>query len=68
LENKTGVSVNLNNDLEGVDNKKNGGEPSDVQNYKNSYVTELNTLENEILGALKRLEKTTPNLELEKEK
>jgi hypothetical protein len=68
LENKTGVSVNLNNDLEGVDNKKNGGEPSNVQNYKNSYVTELNTLENEILGALKRLEKTTPNLELEKEK
>jgi hypothetical protein len=68
LENTTGVSVNLNNDLEGVDNKKNGGETSNVQNYKNSYVTELKTLEDEILGALKRLEKTKPNLELEKEK
>jgi len=68
LENKTGVSINLNNDLEGVDNKKNGGETSNVQNYKNSYVTELKTLEDEILGALKRLEKTKPNLELEKEK
>jgi hypothetical protein len=68
LENKTGVSVNLNNDLEGVDNKKNGGELSNVQKYKNSYVTELKTLEDEILGALKRLEKTKPNLELEKEK
>jgi hypothetical protein len=68
LENKTGESVDLNNDLEGVVNKKNGGETSNAQNYKNSSVTELKTLENEILGALKRLEKTKPNLELEKEK
>jgi hypothetical protein len=68
LENKTGKSVDLNNDLESVDNKKNGGEASDTQNYKNSSVTELKTLENEILGALKRLEKTNSNLELEKEK
>jgi hypothetical protein len=68
LENKTGESVDLNNDPEGVDNKKNGGEAFNAQNYKNSSVTELKTLENEILGALKRLEKTKPNLELEKEK
>ena len=68
LENKTGESVNLNNDLEGDDNNKNGGETSNVQNYKNSSIPELKTLENEILGALKRLEKTKPNLELEKEK
>jgi len=69
LENKTGVSVDLNNDLESVENKKNGGgDTSDAQNNKNSSVNELKTLENEILGALKRLEKTKPNLELEKEK
>jgi hypothetical protein len=68
LENKTGEHADLNDDLDGVDNKKNGGETSNAQNYKNSSITELKTLENEILGALKRLEKTKPNLELEKEK
>jgi hypothetical protein len=68
LENKIGEYVDLNNDLEGVDNKKNGGETSNAQNYKNSSVPELETLEDEILVALQRLEKTKSNLELEKEK
>ena len=66
LENKTGESINLNDDLENVGIKKNGNESSNMQNYKNSSVTELKTLENEILVALKRLEKTKSNLELEK--
>ena len=68
LENKTGESIKLNKDLENVDNKKNGNESSNMQNYKNSSVTELKTLENEILVALKRLEKTKSSLELGKEK
>jgi hypothetical protein len=68
LENKTGESVDLNNHVDSADTKKNGGEASDAQNYKNSTVTELKTLENEILVALKRLEKTNSGLELEKEK
>ena len=39
-----------------------------TQNHKNSSANELKTLENEILVALKRLETTKSNLELEKEK
>ena len=68
LENNAGEYGDLNNDLEGVGNKKNGGEASNAQNYKNSSVPELKTLENEILVALQRLEKTKSNLELETEK
>ena len=68
LKNKSDETINLNNDLESVDNKKNDGEISNTQDYKNSSVNELNTLENEILVALKRLEKTKSALELEKEK
>ena len=68
LKNKPDEPMNLNNNLENTDNKKNGGEISGTQNHKNSSANELKTLENEILVALKRLETTKSNLELEKEK
>lgn len=68
LKNKLDEPINLINNLENTDNKKNGGEISGTQNHKNSSVNELKTLENEILVALKRLETTKSNLELEKEK
>jgi hypothetical protein len=67
LEGKTGKSVILDNNFENVDNTKNGSETSNTQTYKNTSVTELKTLENDILAALKRLEKTNSNLGLEKE-
>lgn len=63
-ENKIDKSIDLKNELENIENS-NGR--SDNQNYENNSVNELKTLENEILTALKRLEKTNSKLDAKKE-
>ncbi|MDQ6723809.1 MAG: hypothetical protein M3Z01_06040 [Thermoproteota archaeon] len=63
-ENKIDKSIDLKNELEGIENSN---DRSNNQNYENNSVNELKTLENEILTALKRLEKTSSQLGVKKE-
>jgi hypothetical protein len=53
-------------ELENIKNIKNNHDIINIQNYENNSVDELSTLEKEILNALKRLEKTNPNSDLNK--
>lgn len=61
-------SESLKDELENIENDKNNHYDLNIQNYENNSVDELRTLEKEILNALKRLEKTNPNTDMNKEK
>ncbi len=65
LEPKIDKSIDLKNELEKVENRT---DFSNDQNFENNSVDELKTLENEILIALKRLEKTNSYVDEQKEK
>ncbi len=68
LDNNIVESESLNDELENIENDKNNHYDLNIQNYENNSVDELRTLEKEILNALKRLEKTNPNKDMDKEK
>jgi hypothetical protein len=69
LDNNIVESKSLKDELENIENDdRNNPESLNIQNYENNSVDELRTLDKEILNALKRLEKTNPNTELNKEK
>ena len=68
MDNNIVESKSLKDELENIENDKNNHEFLNIQNYENNSVDELRTLEKEILNALKRLEKTNPNTDLNKEK
>jgi hypothetical protein len=68
LDNNIVESESLNDELENIENDKNNHYDLNIQNYENNSVDELRTLEKEILNALKRLEKTNPNTDMNKEK
>ncbi|MDQ6722787.1 MAG: hypothetical protein M3Z01_00770 [Thermoproteota archaeon] len=65
VEPKIDKSIDLKNELEEVENRT---DFSNDQNCENNSVDELKTLENEILIALKRLEKTNSYVDEQKEK
>jgi hypothetical protein len=68
LDNNILESKSLKDELENIENDKNNHDIPNIQNYENNSVDELRTLENEILNALKRLEKTNPTTDMNKEK
>ncbi len=68
LDNNIVESKSLKDELENIENDKNNRDDLNIQNYENNSVDELRTLEKEILNALKRLEKTNPNTDMNKEK
>jgi len=68
LDNNIVESKSLKDELENIENDKSNRDDLNIQNYKNNPVDELSTLEKEILNALKRLEKTNPNTDMNKEK
>jgi hypothetical protein len=68
LDNNIVESESLKDELENIENDKNNHYDLNIQNYENNSVDELRTLEKEILNALKRLEKTNPNTDMNKEK
>jgi hypothetical protein len=68
LDNNIVESKSLKDELENIEKDKNNRDDLNIQNYKNNPVDELSTLEKEILNALKRLEKTNPNTDMNKEK
>ncbi|HEY0579306.1 MAG TPA: hypothetical protein VGC75_01245, partial [Candidatus Nitrosocosmicus sp.] len=69
LDNNIIESKSLKDELENIENDdRNNPESLNIQNYENNSVDELRTLDKEILNALKRLEKTSPNTDLNKEK
>lgn len=58
----------LKDELENAENAENSTNEKNSQNNENNSLNELKTLEKEILIALKRLEKTNSNIDVEKEK
>jgi hypothetical protein len=68
LDNNIVESKSLKDELKNIENDKNNRDDLNIQNYENNSVNELRTLEKEILNALKRLEKTNPNTDMNKEK
>jgi hypothetical protein len=68
LDNNIVESKSLKDELENIENDKNNRDDLNIQNYKNNSIDELSTLEKEILNALKRLEKTNPDTDMNKEK
>lgn len=58
----------LKDELENAENAENNTNEKNSQNNENNSLNELKTLEKEILIALKRLEKTNSNIDVEKEK
>ncbi len=68
LDNNIVKSKSSKDKLENIENDKNNHDILNIKNYENNSVNELRTLEKEILNALRRLEKTNPNMDLNKEK
>ena len=68
LDNNIVESKSLKDELENIENDKNNHYDLNIQNYENNSIDELSTLEKEILNALKRLEKTNPDTDVNKEK
>jgi hypothetical protein len=68
LDNNIVESKSLKDELENIENDKNNRDDLNIKNNENNSVDELRTLEKDILNALKRLEKTNPDMDMNKEK
>jgi hypothetical protein len=69
LDNNIVESTSLKDGLENIENEdRNNHDALNIQNYENNSIDELRMLEKDILNALKRLEKTNPNTDLNQEK